>query len=576
MSVTHPVLTTTPADVLVVGAGPVGLVLAAALAHHGVRADVVDRRTAPRDSSRANNLWARPQELLAAVGLRDLLARGAHEVVRAEFVIEGRPVDTVRFTDAASPYPAVLYGSQAGIERRVREVLADQGRPVQGGTRLESLEQDDDGVDVVLRGDDGTVARRRYRYVVGADGADSAVRAAVGLDLPRQQFPGRATRQIDAVLSWRRSPARDTLWFFVYRRGLAGVMPIEGDRHRLFFVEDDAVMPDREPTLAEMQERAREVTGDPTLTLSDPGWTSHTRFEHGVAAAHAVGRVLLAGDAGHVNLPIGGQGMNAGIQDALGLAWRIAMTLDGGGGEVVLDSYAVERQAEHRRLGRQQVRGFDRLMYRSRWQDEALRLVAATVPDIGTRLLGAEELQQLSVAYPDSPLNEDHLGRRPRNAPRAGDRAPDAHVVGPDGAATLFRHLYDAGDAPTWSWSLLAFDGGDRATVAALRRAAEAAARRGIRVHLVLADPGSPGADAGVVLRDVDLVAHRAYGLRRRPALVLVRPDGHIAFRAGHDDAARLTAYWRRIVGPAPAPGERESFATGPRPAEPEPGLAHA
>ncbi|MCD2188150.1 FAD-dependent oxidoreductase [Actinomycetospora soli] len=207
MSVTHPVLTTTPADVLVVGAGPVGLVLAAALAHYGVRADVVDRRTAPRDSSRANNLWARPQELLAAVGLRDLLARGAHEVVRAEFVIEGRPVDTVRFTDAASPYPAVLYGSQAGIERRVREVLADQGRPVQGGTRLESLEQDDDGVDVVLRGDDGTVARRRYRYVVGADGADSAVRTAVGLDVrPDGHIAFRAGHDDAARLTayWRR------------------------------------------------------------------------------------------------------------------------------------------------------------------------------------------------------------------------------------------------------------------------------------------------------------------------------------------------------------------------------------
>jgi 3-(3-hydroxy-phenyl)propionate hydroxylase len=540
-------------DVLVVGAGPVGLVLAAALAHHGIAADVVDRRKGPRDSSRANNLWARPQELLAAVGLRDVLAQDAHEVVRTEFVVEGRPVDTVHFTAAASPFARVLYGSQAAIERRLRGVLAGRGRPVEGGITVESLEQDDDGVDVELRDADGSTARRRYRYVVGADGANSAVRAAIGVDLPLQQFPGRATRQIDAVLSWRRSSAQDTLWFFVYRNGLAGVMPIEGNRHRLFFVEDDAVIPDREPTLGEMQARAREVIGDPTLTLSDPGWSSRTRFEHGVATAHVVGRVLLAGDAGHVNLPIGGQGMNAGMQDALGLAWRIAATLDGAAAPVVLESYAAERNAEHRRLGRQQVTGFNRLMYRSRWQDEALKVVAAAVPDVGTRLLGAEELQQLSVTYRDSPLSEDHLARRwMRSSPRAGDRAPDAHVVDAHGPSTVFEHLY-AAEEPTWSWCLLAFDGSDRGAVPALRRALATVRGEGIRARLVLADPGSAvDGDRDVVLDDLDGAAHRAYGLTRRPALVLVRPDGHIAFRARPDDVELLATYWRRICSPAP------------------------
>jgi 3-(3-hydroxy-phenyl)propionate hydroxylase len=539
----------------VVGAGPVGLVLAAALAHHGVAADVVDRRDAPRDSSRANNLWARPQELLATVGLRDILARDAHEVVRTEFVIEGRPVDTVRFTDTPSPYATVLYSSQAAIERRLRQVLADRGRPVEGGTELASLEQDDDGVDVVLRAPDGSASSRRYRYVIGADGVDSAVRTAVGIELPREQFPGRATRQIDAVLHWRRSTAQDTLWFFVYRHGFAGVMPIEGGRHRLFLVEDDAAMPGRTPTLAEMQARGREVIGDPTLTLSDPGWASHTRFEHGVATAHAAGRVLLAGDAGHLNLPIGGQGMNAGIQDALGLAWRLAMTLDGPAGPVLLDSYAAERNAEHRRLGAQQVSGFTRLMYRSRWQDEALKIVASAVPDIGTRLLGADELQQLAVTYRDGPLSEDHLARRwTRSSPRAGDRAPDADVVGPHGPTSVFEHLSSAA-APTWSWCLLAFDGGDRANLPALCRAVDVARQRDIRAHLVLADPRSPDTDDGsVVLRDLDSDAHRAYGLTRRPALVLVRPDGHIAFRARPDDADLLAGYWRRVTAREVAP----------------------
>ncbi len=92
---------------------------------------------------------------------------------------------------------------------------------------------------------------------------------------------------------------------------------------------DDANMPDRDPTLEEMQGHAREVTGDVTLTLTDPIWFSHSRFQHGVAPRYAAGRVFLAGDAGHHTLPIGGQGMNAGMTDGIGLAWRLAMTLAG-------------------------------------------------------------------------------------------------------------------------------------------------------------------------------------------------------------------------------------------------------
>lgn len=548
-------------DVLVVGAGPVGLALACALAHHGVRARILERRDGPAPDSRANNLWSRPQELLAGIGVRDVLAADAHRVHRADVLIDGRPVDTIDFGHVSSPYPTVLYSSQAVMEGRLREVLDGRGVTVEGGAVLETLEQDDDGVTATFTREDGTGPKQvRARYLVGADGVRSTVRDALGIDLPTQELEDRATRQIDATLHWRRPTDSDTIWFFVYPHGFAGVLPIAGDRHRLFFVEEEDEVPDRKPTLEEMQTRAREVTGDPTVTLTDPVWFSHGRFKHGVATRHADRRVFLAGDAGHNNLPIGGQGMNAGFHDAIGLAWRLAMTLAGSAGDAVLGSYHPERNGEHDRLGQQQVTGFRRLMYRGRVQDAALRLAAEAVPNLGTQLFGADELQQLAVSYSDSPLSEDHApARLRRHAPKAGDRAPDARVTTSDGTTSdgttsLFGSVYNP-DGHTWGWCLLAFDGHDRASHDALSEAVRAAARHSwVRPRLVLADPGDD-IDGTPVLFDLDGDAHTAYHLQGAPALVLVRPDGHIAFRAPASQADRLLAYCARVDGSDGAAG---------------------
>ena len=542
-------------DVLVVGAGPIGLALACALTHHGVGTRIVDRRSGPPAESRANNLWSRPQELLAGIGVRDVLAADAHEVRRADVVLDGQPVDTIDFAQVSSPYPTVLYSSQAVYERRLRDVLHERGVTVEDDTVLDTLHQDADGVDARLSrtGDAaGGQVQVRARYVVGADGVQSAVRDAVGIELPTEDLDGRATRQIDAVLHWRRPTTRDALWFFTYHHGFAGVLPITGEHHRLFFVEDETEVPDREPTLEEMQERARKVTGDPTVTLSDPVWASRGRFSHGVATRHADRRVLLAGDAGHLNLPIGGQGMNAGLHDAVGLAWRLAMTLAGCAGDVVLDSYATERGAEHARLGRQQVTGFRRLMYRNQAEDTALRLTAKVIPNLGAQLFGADELQQLAVGYRDSPLAEDHApARTRRSAPRAGDRAPDARVTSSVGTTTtLFQHLYNP-DGHTWGWCLLAFDGRDGRSHDALAAAVAAVSGHSwVHPRLVVADPAADvdvAAGATAALFDLDGDAHTAYGARRRPALVLVRPDGHIAFRAPAERADLLAAYCTRV-----------------------------
>jgi 3-(3-hydroxy-phenyl)propionate hydroxylase len=538
------------ADVIVVGAGPVGLTTGCALRHHGVDCLILEERTEVRAYSRANNLWARPQELLAGIGLRDALAERAYPIRLVNFFINGTATAPIRIDDVASPHPQVLYSGQDVIEATLIETYAARGGRMERGCKVARVAGDEDGVTVtVRRGDDGPEERLRGRYLVAADGAKSTVRPLLGLDFEPERFGGRMNRQVDAKLSWRRSLEPDQLWFFYYERGFCGVMPVWGGYHRLFFLADDAGVPDRDPTLDEMQAVAREVTGDETLTLTDPQWLTHSRFQFGVSPAYARGRVFLAGDAGHLSLPIGGQGMNAGLHDAVEIAWRLATALRGEAAPVLLDSYDAERGGEHARLSEQQAKGFRRTVYRGPVTDAALGLAARVVPGIGALLQGTDDLQQLSVSYPKSPLNEDHLSGLTdllRRGPKPGERAPEAEVTHVGRTTSLFPFLYNP-DGWTTGWALLCFDGRSPEAGASLRAAIAAVAPWGwVRPRLILGGPVIEAADVPV-LSDLDGKAHGAYGLNGQPALVLVRPDGHIAFRDTAERPERLAAYCRRV-----------------------------
>lgn len=540
------------ADVIVVGAGPVGLTSGCALRHHGVSCLLLEERTETRAYSRANNLWSRPQELLASVGLRDALAERAYAIDQVNFFMNGTPTMPIRIADVASPYPQVLYSGQDVIETTLTERFEERGGAIERGCKVVDVASDETGVTVTFRrGEDGPEERRRCRYLVAADGAKSSVRQLIGLDFPLERFEGRMNRQVDAKLSWRRSLEPDQLWFFYYERGFCGVMPVWGGYHRLFFLADDAGVPDRDPTLDEIQAVAREVTGDETLTLTDPQWLTHSRFQYGVSPGYARGRVFLAGDAGHLSLPIGGQGMNAGLHDAVEIAWRLAMTLRGEAEPIVLGSYDGERGGEHVRLSEQQAKGFRRTVYRGPVMDAALGLAAKAMPGIGSLLQGTDDLQQLSVSYPKSTLNEDHpsgLGHLLQRSPKPGERAPEAEVTHQGRTTTLFPFIYDP-DGWTTGWALLCFDGRSPTAGPSMLDAVHAVEPwPWVRPRLVLAGPVFDVVDTPV-LSDMDGKAHGAYGLEGRPALVLVRPDGHISFRCDADRTDHLTAYCHKVFG---------------------------
>jgi len=334
-------------DVLVIGAGPSGLTLAASLVKQDVATTVVDRQAAGANTSRAAAVNARTLEVLDDLDVaRRLVKEGIHA---PRFTIrDGRrtliPVD---FSVLPTDYPYSLMVPQATTERLLLERLAELGGTVLRPKTLASLIQDADGVTATF--DDGELIRARY--VVGADGMHSIVREQAGIG-----FEGGAYQESFTLADVRlrgEAPPDEVILFWA-KAGLTVVAPLPGDIYRIVAPVADAP---EEPSAAFVQQLLDERgLGAGRMVVTDVVWGSRFRIHHRVADTYRAGRLLLAGDAAHVHSPAGGQGMNLGIQDGVALAGALAAVL-AGASDSVLDEY----NATRRPIAHQVVEMTDRL-----------------------------------------------------------------------------------------------------------------------------------------------------------------------------------------------------------------------
>jgi len=423
---------------------------------------------------------------------------------------------------------------------------------VEYNTGFVKLQQSSEQVSTTVEHADGQREQIVSRYLVGTDGSKSMVRQQSGLPLELTTLPDARLLQIDARLRWSRPVSYDQLWFFLFDNGFAGIVPLPHGYYRMFFCTSAAKIPDRQPTLAEMQSHLRAASGDPRAEFYEPQWFSQGQFQYGVANQFRAGRVFLAGDAAHATIPIGGQGMNTGVQDAFNLGWKLASVLQGRAHPDLLDSYSAERQRVRRELAADQVSNFNRLLHPSRLQKWVMTTLGPLVMKRQRSVeLGRRDETQLAINYPASALNEDHL----KGGLGAGERAPDAEVVslGDSSTTTLFDLIYDG------EWTVLAFDGGrGGSTLAALSAVVQPINALGwsVKARLVLANRKAPlgGALVNHVLLDLDRYAHEAYKVSQ-PTIYLIRPDGHVAFRARSDAAGSLLDYCKRWLRPVGVTG---------------------
>ncbi|MCG3039468.1 rifampin monooxygenase [Streptomyces sp. S1A] len=322
-------------DVIIAGAGPTGLMLACELRLHGVRVVVLEREAEPTGVVRALGLHVRSIEVMDQRGLLDrFLAHGRQYPVGGFFA--GIPKPSPERLDTAHPY--VLGIPQPVTDRLLAERAAELGAEIRRGREVTGLEQDEEGVTVELA--DGT--RLRSRYAVGCDGGRSTVRKLLGVGFPGEPagvetLLGEMEATEDpAVIAAVVADVRRTQLRF-------GVGPVEEGIYRVV-VPAEGLAGDRTvpPTLEEVRERLRAVAGT-DFGVHSPRWLSRFGDATRQAERYRAGRVLLAGDAAHIHPPVGGQGLNLGIQDAFNLGWKLAAEVAGWAPEGLLDSYHDER-----------------------------------------------------------------------------------------------------------------------------------------------------------------------------------------------------------------------------------------
>jgi 2-polyprenyl-6-methoxyphenol hydroxylase-like FAD-dependent oxidoreductase len=504
-------------EVLIIGAGPTGLVLALWLTKLGVAVRIIDKTAGPGTTSRALAVQARTLELYGQLDLAESLVERGHRVPGVNLWVRGERAARLEFNSIGAQLTAYSFMEifpQDQHERLLIERLEQLGVSVQRRTELTGFRDEGTHILARLRTAEGGEQSCEARFIAGCDGARSLVREISGA-----RFPGGTYRQVFYVADIEAAgpPADGELHVDLDEADFLAVFPLAG-RGRVRLVgavrDERADHPDR-LGFADVSDRAIQNL---KLEVRKVNWFSTYHVHHRVAEHFAAGRAFILGDAAHIHSPVGGQGMNTGIGDAINLAWKLAAVLAGRADESLLDSYEVERSAFARRL----VATTDRLFSFVSADGSIAGLVRTRLaPAVLSRAVAIEPVReylfrtvsQLTLNYRGMPLSAGAAGDV-----RGGDRLPWVADAAADNYAPLNSMLW--------------------------------------QVHVY----GSAGQSLRAACAEQDLPlhgfaytsAHAAAGFRR-DALYLMRPDTYVALAQHPPDPAALARYFAdrriRLVG---------------------------
>ena len=509
-------------DVLIVGAGPTGLMLANQLTRRGVRTIVIDRNAGPTRETRALGVQARTLEIYSHLGIVNRALELGKRGTGGNIWADGKHRARIAFSDTGqqvTPYPFVLVLGQDDNERIMGEHLREIGGCVQWNTELVSVTQTSDSATAVVKLADGSEKSIVAAWVAGCDGARSKVRESSGI-----AFAGEPYEHVffvaDTELTGSIVP--DEVNVYLFRDGFHLLFPMRGKDHwRIAGIlppelrnkpdlKFDAVIPS-------LQKEARD-----TLTIKSYSWFSTYRIHHRRAVRFRDRRCFLMGDAAHIHSPVGAQGMNTGLQDAYNLAWKLALVIKNQAQPALLDSYEQERIPVAEALLNGTDRAF-RIVVSDSWVLGLLRtkilsrLAALALNYKATQRLGFRTVSQTGIRYRNSSLSKS-LNGLPETSPQKGDRFPWLRLkLAPNGPTEdLFQKLSDMqfnlvliGQQPV-SDDTLAL--GDL-----------------VRICTVPSDPANQQELARVQIP--------------QPSFFLVRPDGYIGLCGGRFDSDSFRAY---------------------------------
>ncbi len=494
-------------EVLIVGAGPTGLMLANQLARRGVPALIIDRHSGPSLQTRALGVQARTLEIYSKLGIVDRALELGKRATGANLWAEGRKTAHVPLGEAgrsATPYPYILILGQDDNERIMGDRLRDFGMTVQWNTELVGLAQQTDHVTATLKLRDGAARTITAAWVAGCDGAHSAVRELCAIT-----FPGAPYEHVfyvsDTEVTGTMVP--DEVNVYLWQAGFHLFFPMRGKDHwRIVGILPPGLRDTRDVKFDDVIPSLRSEAGA-ALSIKNCSWFSTYRIAHRAASRFRAGRCFLLGDAAHIHSPVGAQGMNTGLQDAYNLGWKLALVGKGQAEASLLDSYEEERLPVAQRLLDTTDRAF-RLIVSDSVLAGVLR--SKVIARIAALLMSFEKIQrfafrtvsQTGIHYRSSRLSQS-LDGVTGDAPQAGDRFPWLRLkLSADGPVDdLYRKLDDA------RFDLFLF--GQPSPREAMPAEGDL-----VRIHVVPADPAN----------DAELARAKI----PQPSCYLVRPDGYI------------------------------------------------
>ncbi len=523
--------------VLIVGAGPTGLSMASELHRHGIEFRIIDKEQKPIATSNALALHSRTLEIFEQMGLVDKVLTKGIKLNQFTIFADGKKIVESNFNLIDSQYPFALGLAQHHTEALLIEHLAEHNIHPEFHVEIADFANAADGFHVTLKNESGAEEALHADWLVACDGAHSFIRNQLNIPFEGQSL-GEHFIMADAEIEWEFGD-HDLVAFLSHHGPMAVITYEPGVRRILFEVTNDPELSQStHPVKKDFERLAKERCPFP-VTIGEPTWTSGFWINERIVPRYQQGRVLLAGDAAHIHSPVGGQGMNTGIQDAFNLAWKLALTIKGAAHQQLLNSYSEER----RPIAQAVLRGSTAMTHVVASKNPLLRMVRNFVFGLINRHQALRKkvvnvVSEHNVNYEKSPIVTNanaHLRRV-----KVGDALPDCKVDFQNQTQRLFNILRST------QHQLLIFCGNDIVDADTLleinQKVLEDYADY-IQPHFIANDINK--IELGQVpniITDTSNELTKKLGIHQS-TLVLVRPDQYIGFAGPAKGSAELVQY---------------------------------
>ncbi len=546
-------------DVLIIGAGPTGLMMAAEVSRHGLTCRIIDKEKGPCEKSKAIAIQARTLEVFDHIGISPAFLAEGLKVRAANPISRKSPITHISFESLDSPFPFILAIEQSKTEKILGDHVLSFGVKVERQTELKSLHQTHTGVDATLyHTPSGKEEKITASWVIGCDGAHSLARKTCNLP-----FEGRSFADVfslaDVYIHWHYP--HDELFGFLDSKGVMAAIPLPGkNRYRLifqlkrcrkFFQKKHFFLSKKfaaetlaDPSIEETEAMLDKYVGK-NIKISHPTWMANFHINSRMVKNYRKGKIFLAGDAAHIHSPIGGQGMNTGIQDAFNLAWKLALVLKKKANMDLLDTY----QEERHHVGKILLRGTEIASFMATLRNPIAITLRNFVMSCFSRFKIVRKrlmtmVSQTGIKYPKSFIT---IEKSPfYTGPKAGMRAPNAPFKEQN---TDFYSLW----RKTTSHHVLIFSGSNpsqKHLIPLLKIAHDITANyASMATPMVIFHPDCTpkNISSGNTHMDIGGKAHAIYGCKNASVYV-IRPDGYIGYRDMNLEDFAVEDYFKTLL----------------------------